>query len=168
MIELSDEEWPGEVVEDLEPYEKWDLIAWPKLGYTGDSWDRFFDAMDAPRIDGQPMKLGYVVKVEGRYVYVREAEPSRFGQERIKSLCAEPSVPTTVPKEKIVAKKQREYNERYQVEKQKRERRERRRRARFDWLDLPAWKRWAFFLTRSKGEWIERRVEKLKEDQKNE
>jgi len=156
--------WPDDTVKDLGPFEKWDLVAWPKLGYSGDEFEQVFDRRRTPHIDGQPMRVGYVQKVDERVVHVLEAEPSRYGEERIR----DPSLPHAVPmpKKKIVAKKEREHNPRYQREKKKREGQRRHDQATREWRELPAWKRWTLFLTGTKYDWIHSRVTQIKENEK--
>lgn len=154
---------PGQMVDDLEPYEEWDLVAWPKHGYSGDEFEQVFDRLRTPHIDGTPMRVGYVQKVTEDSVHVLEAEPSRYGEERIRDPSFQHAVP--IRKEKIVAKKQREHNPRYQREKKKREEQRRHRQANLEWRELPAWKRWTLFLTGSKYDWIHSRITQIKENE---
>jgi len=144
--------WSGEVVEDLEPYEKWDLIAWPKRGIIEDDFTQFFELMDTPHINGEPMQIGYVKAVGNYVVEVIKAEPSAFGPPRMELHNRE--FTKIIQKNDIVAKKQREHNEKYQKEKEKRQKRRRRAFAKMEWRKLSLLKRIWLTLTGSKESWL--------------
>lgn len=156
-------DWPGEHVEDLEPYEKWDLIAWPKKGFTSSTeWDQLFERMRTPHLDGVPMEQGYVLHVSERWLKVAKCKPSRIGSPRM--IPRYRRHPVTVQKEDVVAKKQREYNPRYQQKLKEKREQEKRVYAKRKWRELGALKRFYLWATGSKKYWIQDRKEEYDEE----
>lgn len=156
---------------ELGPFEKWDLVAWPKNYYGPQDMTDVMDQSRRPHLGGEPMVVGYVRVVDSRRLYVEEAEPMIGGGVQRDPVHLDPTrmYPEywdlkPVEKRDVMARKIREQNELYQEKKAERERRQRQARAWSDWADLPAWKRWVLYVTMSRQDWIDRRVQELKDD----
>lgn len=147
------------VVESMEPYEQWDLIAWPDEFATYENeFDEVLEKLRTPHLDGKPTRIGYVQDSDKNYVYVREAEHRRIGEPPIKNPYLKHHKP--VRRDEILAKKQREHNQRYQREKKKRAQ----RKAENEWVFLPLLKRIRIRLGKGKLIWMAQREEEILEN----
>jgi len=153
------------------PFEKWDVVAWRRTYHGEEGMTDFLDRVNRPHMNGQPVNVGYVRRVYPAHLQVEEATKSKAGDRvwrdspiQLNSRMAEMEL-TTVRKEKVVGKKEREHNKVYQKKKRQREERQRRFQAKRDWKELPAWKRLLLWLTVRKRDWIYSRITELKENE---
>lgn len=159
----EDKEWPGNYVE-MDDFEKWDLVAWPKKRHELRSHP-FHGAMqqiNAPFLKGRPMNVGYVKRIGSGHL---EVIPVNHRYPKVDVHNHNPMDTKIVKKDSIVARKDREHNDRYQEHQQEQKERRAQSLARCEWRDLPWYKRWSRLLTLRKASWIKARKEQNLEEQ---